>query len=94
MPSVLSVCEPLFNKTSRYWRTTPPVKPSRVAKALQSAAGKLPAGKKTGKSVGGVLIGGEEAPPTENESAPAPVAAASGNSETGKEPEKEPAQTH
>ena len=45
MPSILSVCEPLFNKTSRYWRTVPPVKPSRVAKALQSAAQKLPIGK-------------------------------------------------
>lgn len=46
MPSILSVCEPVFNKTSRYWRTVPPVKPSRVAKALQSAAKKLPIGKK------------------------------------------------
>lgn len=46
MPSILSVCEPVFNKTSRYWRVMPPVKPSRVAKALSSAAGKLPAGKK------------------------------------------------
>lgn len=45
MPSILSVCEPVFNKTSRYWRTVPPVKPSRVAKALQSAAKKLPLGK-------------------------------------------------
>lgn len=45
MPSILCVCEPLFHKTSRYWRTMPPVKPSRVAKALQSAAGKLPIGK-------------------------------------------------
>ncbi|MEA5042331.1 MAG: MMPL family transporter [Oscillibacter ruminantium] len=46
MPSILSVCEPVFNKTSRYWRVTPPVKPSRIAKALSSAAEKLPAGKK------------------------------------------------
>jgi len=45
MPSILSVCEPVFNKTGRYWRTVPPVKPSRVAKALQSAAKKLPLGK-------------------------------------------------
>lgn len=46
MPSILSVCEPVFNKTSRYWRVTPPVKPSRIAKALSSAAEKLPTGKK------------------------------------------------
>lgn len=44
MPSILSVCEPLFNKTSRYWRVAPPVKTSRVTKALQSAAGKLSSG--------------------------------------------------
>lgn len=46
MPSILSVCEPVFNKTSRYWRVTPPVKPSRIAKALSSAAEKFPTGKK------------------------------------------------
>lgn len=46
MPSILSVCEPVFNKTSRYWRSAPPVKPSRVAKALQAATEKLPVGKK------------------------------------------------
>lgn len=46
MPSILSVCEPVFNKTSRYWRVMPPVKPSRIAKALSSAAEKLPTGKK------------------------------------------------
>lgn len=43
MPSILSVCEPVFNKTSRYWRITPPEKPSRIAKALSPAAKKLSA---------------------------------------------------
>jgi hypothetical protein len=62
MPSILSVCEPVFNKTSRYWRTTPPIKPSRVAKALQSAAQRLPAGKKAD------LDGGEN-PHAENKRA-------------------------
>ncbi|MPM43407.1 hypothetical protein SDC9_90080 [bioreactor metagenome] len=64
MPSILSVCEPVFNKTSRYWRTTPPIKPSRVAKALQSAANRLPAGKKAD------LDGGEN-PQAQNELASA-----------------------
>ena len=50
MPSILSVCEPVFNKTSRYWRTIPPVKPSRIAKALQAASERLPVGKKAAVS--------------------------------------------
>lgn len=70
MPSVLSVCEPLFNKTTRYWRITPPVKPSRVAKALQSAAEKLPAGKKTDKNGGGVFTDGGEVSQAKAESMP------------------------
>ncbi len=40
MPSVLCACEPLFHKTSLHWRTTPPVKPSRTAKALKALAAK------------------------------------------------------
>ena len=35
MPAVLCVCEPLFNKTSRHWRTTPP---PRRGKALPAKA--------------------------------------------------------
>ncbi|WP_312279196.1 MMPL family transporter [Oscillibacter sp.] len=62
MPSILSVCEPVFNKTSRYWRTVPPVKPSRIATALQSAAKKLPSGKKANAD-------GGENPQAENEHA-------------------------
>ena len=26
MPAALCVCEPVFHKTSRFWRETPPVK--------------------------------------------------------------------
>lgn len=69
MPSVLSVCEPVFNKTSRYWRITPPVKPSRVAKALQSAAKKLPAGKKTDGDNGAAFADGGEEPQDGNKGA-------------------------
>jgi len=87
IPSVLSVCEPLFNKTTRYWRTMPPVKPYRVAKALQSAAKKLPAGKKTDKDGDAVLAHSEEDAQWEKASVP-------GNSGAGGTPEKEPAQTH
>ena len=35
MPAILCVCEPLFNKTSRHWRTTPP---PRRGKALPAKA--------------------------------------------------------
>lgn len=70
MPSMLSVCEPLFNKTTRYWRTTPPVKPSRVAKALQSAAEKLPAGRKTDSGNGVAFADDGEEPQAEKERAP------------------------
>lgn len=70
MPSVLSVCEPVFNKTSRYWRIAPPVKPSRVAKTLRSAAKKHPAGKKTDADSGVALADGEEKPQAGNKSAP------------------------
>ena len=35
MPAILCVCEPLFNKTSRHWRTTPP---PRQGKALPTKA--------------------------------------------------------
>ena len=45
MPAVLYVCEPVFNKTTLHWRTPAPKKESRTAKALKSAAGKLPARK-------------------------------------------------
>jgi len=45
MPAVLYVCEPAFNKTTLHWRTPAPKKESRTAKALKSAAGKLPARK-------------------------------------------------
>ncbi|MEA4941858.1 MAG: MMPL family transporter [Oscillibacter sp.] len=92
MPSVLSVCEPLFNKTTRYWRTTPPAKPSRIAKALQSAAEKLPAKKKAGETGDVVFDGGGEGPQTEN--GPASRDAALGSSGAEETPEKEPAQTH
>ena len=33
MPAVLCVCEPLFNKTSRHWRTTPPSRPRKALPA-------------------------------------------------------------
>ncbi len=92
MPSVLSVCEPLFNKTTRYWRTTPPAKPSRIAKALQSAAEKLPAKKKAGETGDVVFDGGGEGPQTEN--GPASGDAALGSSGAEETPEKEPAQTY
>lgn len=92
MPSVLSVCEPLFNKTTRYWRTTPPAKPSRIAKALQSAAEKLPAKKKAGETGDVVFDGGGEGPQAEN--GPASGDAALGSSGAEETPEKEPAQTH
>ena len=35
MPAILCVCEPVFNKTSRHWRTTPP---PRRGKALPTKA--------------------------------------------------------
>ena len=65
----------------------PPVKPYRVAKALQSAAKKLPAGKKTDKDGDAVLAHSEEDAQWEKASVP-------GNSGAGGTPEKEPAQTH
>ena len=34
MPAILCVCEPLFNKTSRHWRTVPPAKPTGSGKSL------------------------------------------------------------
>ncbi|MPM83263.1 hypothetical protein SDC9_130326 [bioreactor metagenome] len=86
------MCEPLFNKTTRYWRTTPPAKPSRIAKALQSAAEKLPAKKKAGETGDVVFDGGGEGPQTEN--GPASRDAALGSSGAEETPEKEPAQTH
>lgn len=43
MPAILCVCEPLFNKTSRHWRTTPPPRrgkalPAKVPEALPQEA--------------------------------------------------------
>ncbi|WP_295579527.1 RND family transporter [uncultured Oscillibacter sp.] len=35
MPAILCVCEPLFHRTSRYWRTLPPAKPARKEKAAK-----------------------------------------------------------
>ena len=38
MPTILCVCEPLFNQTSLHWRTDPPAKPARAGKALAALA--------------------------------------------------------
>jgi predicted RND superfamily exporter protein len=42
LPSVLCVCEPIFNKTSRCWRKNPPVKHRELPPALKKAAQALP----------------------------------------------------
>ena len=45
IPALLCACEPVFNKTTLYWRTEQPKKESRAAKVLKAAAEKLPAKK-------------------------------------------------
>ena len=42
MPSILYICEPLFAKTSRYWRTEPPVKPQKAPRRPSKAGKALP----------------------------------------------------
>ena len=45
IPALLCACEPVFNKTTLYWRTEQPKKESKTAKALKAATEKLPARK-------------------------------------------------
>lgn len=50
MPPILYICEPVFAKTSRYWRTAPPAKPSRSAGGLHRVGRALPSGTSPSKA--------------------------------------------
>jgi predicted RND superfamily exporter protein len=47
LPSILCVCEPVFAKTSRYWRKPKPEKPSAVLKAAKAIADKRSSAKQS-----------------------------------------------